>query len=247
MEAPGLEHGIFALSFLLVKFTRNFAYTCDIFRQRRNYIRSGRVEDEIEILQNKPRNIDEGTVFGGKRTKTARSQGKKIQITIEQDKSSWIKALSLEPDKNKQCNLAICLMHMNRISEAKSLLQDVKASSGTQQMDESYSKSYGRALEMLIQVESQPMDRSLKEATVFLSRNEDNISGYMETRRLPYAHWEGKMLVSVFQKAEGELEIIDRTRSRFCMEEMYVSSAASRKHSEALFTQPRRDPMRGGR
>ena len=52
--------------------------------------RSGRVEEEIEILQNKLRNIDEGTVFGGKRTKIARSQGKKIQITIEQEKSRWI-------------------------------------------------------------------------------------------------------------------------------------------------------------
>ncbi|KAF2318872.1 hypothetical protein GH714_011333 [Hevea brasiliensis] len=35
------------------------------------------------------------------------------------------KALSLEPDKNKRCNLAICLLHMNRIPEAKSLLQAV--------------------------------------------------------------------------------------------------------------------------
>ncbi|XP_038993287.1 protein POLLENLESS 3-like [Hibiscus syriacus] len=140
------------------------------------YKRSGRVDEEIEILQNKLRNSEEGTVFGGKKTKIARSQGKKIQITIEQEKSrilgnlAWAylqqhnygiaeqhyrKALSLESDKNKQCNLAICLMHMNRISEAKSLLQDVKASAGTEEMDESYLKSYERAMEMLAQVESQ--------------------------------------------------------------------------------------------
>lgn len=52
--------------------------------------RSGRVEEEIEMLQNKLRNIEGGTVFGGKRTKIARSQGKKIQITIEQEKSRWM-------------------------------------------------------------------------------------------------------------------------------------------------------------
>lgn len=51
--------------------------------------RSGRVDEEIEILQNKLRNIEEGTIFGGKKTKIARSQGKKIQITIEQEKSRW--------------------------------------------------------------------------------------------------------------------------------------------------------------
>ncbi|XWS20720.1 hypothetical protein CRYUN_Cryun31cG0126900 [Craigia yunnanensis] len=208
------------------------------------YKRSGRVEEEIAILHNKLRNLDEGTVFGGKRTKIARSQGKKIQITIEQEKSrilgnlAWAylqqhnygiaeqhyrKALFLEPDKNKRCNLAICLMHMNRISEAKSLLQDVKASSGNEQMDESYSKSYERALEMLIQEESQSMlepvaheqdkgretrgsstsyrDKSLKEASVFLPRDEDNIPGFMDRRRLPYAHWQGKTL-SDEQKGE---------------------------------------------
>lgn len=39
------------------------------------------------MLQCKLRQIEEGTVFGGKRTKAARSQGKKVQITIEQEKS----------------------------------------------------------------------------------------------------------------------------------------------------------------
>ncbi|KAL4282017.1 hypothetical protein GQ457_03G043200 [Hibiscus cannabinus] len=195
------------------------------------YKRSGRVDEEIEILHNRLRNIEEGTVFGGKKTKVARSQGKKIQITIEQEKSrilgnlAWAylqqhnygiaeqhyrKALSLEPDKNKQCNLAICLMHMNRIDEAKSQLQDVKASAGAEEMDESYSKSYERAMEMLMQVESQSKlepvvaqepdkgketqrcsmshrDRSLKEASIFLPRNEDNSPWCMDRRRLPHA------------------------------------------------------------
>ncbi|XVF86130.1 hypothetical protein PTKIN_Ptkin18bG0016000 [Pterospermum kingtungense] len=227
------------------------------------YKRSGRVEEEIEILQTKLKKIDQGTVFGGKRTKIARSQGKKIQMTIEQEKSrilgnlAWAylqqhnygiaerhyrKALLLEPDKNKQCNLAICLMHMNRLSEAKLLLEDVKASSGNEEMDESYSKSYERAVEMLLQSEpaadkgSWDGRRSLKEASFFLPRNEDNI---------PYTtHWQGKMVSDVQctpnggkSPCEGPMSV-NSTGSAH--KKIYANSAASRKTSEALFTQPRR-------
>jgi hypothetical protein len=73
------------------------------------------------------------------------------------------KALSLEPDKNKQCNLALCLMHMNRLAEAKSLLQAVKASSGNRPMDESYAKSFERALQMLTELESHSVLNPIKQ------------------------------------------------------------------------------------
>ncbi|XP_057970259.1 protein POLLENLESS 3 [Malania oleifera] len=137
------------------------------------YKRSGRLGEQIELLEYKLKRIEEGIAFGGKRTKTARSQGKKIQITIEQEKSrllgnlAWAylqqnsyitaerlyrKALSLEPDKNKECNLAICWMHLNRIAEAKSLLQSIKASSGDGLMDESYAKSFERASQILTEL-----------------------------------------------------------------------------------------------
>lgn len=49
--------------------------------------RAGRIEEEIEMLQSKLKHIDEGIAFGGRRTKTARSQGKKVQITVEQERS----------------------------------------------------------------------------------------------------------------------------------------------------------------
>ncbi|KDP34921.1 hypothetical protein JCGZ_09209 [Jatropha curcas] len=148
------------------------------------YKRSGRVEEEIEMLQRRLKNIEEGIAFGGKRTKTARSQGRKVQITIEQERSrilgnlAWAylqhhdyglaeqhyrKALLLEPDKNKQCNLAICLMHMNRIPEAKSLIQAVKASCRGKQMDESYAKSFERAVEILAELESKSMLKPAEE------------------------------------------------------------------------------------
>lgn len=139
------------------------------------YKRSGRIEEEIDMLQCKLKQIEEGTVFGGKRTKAARSQGKKVQITIEQEKSrvlgnlAWAflqldnvyvaeeyyrKALSLESDNNKKCNLAICLILTNRLTEAKSLLQSVRASSGGKPMEESYAKSFERACHMLAEKES---------------------------------------------------------------------------------------------
>ncbi|OAY31582.1 protein POLLENLESS 3 [Manihot esculenta] len=148
------------------------------------YKRSGRIEEEIEMLHLKLKNIEEGIAFGGKRTKTARSQGKKIQITVEQERSrilgnlAWAylqhhdyglaeqyyrKALSLEPDKNKQCNLAICLMHMNRIPEAKSLLQAVSDSCGSKQMDDSYAKSFERAVDILTELESKSVLKPAEE------------------------------------------------------------------------------------
>lgn len=43
---------------------------------------------------------------------------------------------------------------MNRMTEAKSLLQAVKASAGNKQMDESYGKSFDRAVHMLTELES---------------------------------------------------------------------------------------------
>ncbi|KAJ8758551.1 hypothetical protein K2173_000272 [Erythroxylum novogranatense] len=186
------------------------------------YKRSGRIEEEIEILQQKLKDIEEGVAFGGKRTKTARSQGKKIQITVEQEQArilgnlAWAylqhhnyglaeqhyrKALSLEPDKNKQCNLAICLMHMNRFQEAKSLLQLVKVSCGNKGMDESYAKSYERASKMLDDLELTlelnsvehdadnknslplPISRKLKEDTNSNSESQHFVCGYLNSRR----------------------------------------------------------------
>lgn len=50
--------------------------------------RSGRIEEEIQMLQLKLKRI-EGIPFGGRRTKIARSQGKKVQITVQQEISRW--------------------------------------------------------------------------------------------------------------------------------------------------------------
>lgn len=72
-------------------------------------------------------------------------------------KSIWFccdrNALSLEPDNNKLCNLATCLIRMDRILEAKSLLEEVRQSLGHQWEDEPFRKSFERANEMLAERE----------------------------------------------------------------------------------------------
>jgi len=45
-----------------------------------------KIEEEIEMLQCKLKNIEKGIAFSGKKTKTARSQGRKIQITVEHER-----------------------------------------------------------------------------------------------------------------------------------------------------------------
>lgn len=72
------------------------------------------------------------------------------------------KALSLEPDKNMQCNLAICLMHLNKMAEAKLLLQSVTTSCENGQIDDSFSRAFDRATQLLRELES---DCSLKIVT----------------------------------------------------------------------------------
>lgn len=47
----------------------------------------GRVEEQIELLKQKLRMIFQGEAFNGKHTKTARSHGRKFQVTIKQETS----------------------------------------------------------------------------------------------------------------------------------------------------------------
>lgn len=70
----------------------------------------------------------------------------------------------MEPDKNKQCNLAICLMRMGRIPEAKSLIDSVRDSSAESEAgDEPFSKSYERAVEMLAEMASENPEGGLSD------------------------------------------------------------------------------------
>lgn len=47
--------------------------------------RCGRLDDQIDLLKHKLHLIHQGMAFNGKRTKTARSQGRKFQVSVEQE------------------------------------------------------------------------------------------------------------------------------------------------------------------
>ncbi|KAK6279192.1 hypothetical protein POUND7_019459 [Theobroma cacao] len=110
------------------------------------YKKCGRIDEQIQLLKQKLRMIYEGEAFNGKPTKTARSHGKKFQVTIKQETSrilgnlGWAymqqenylaaeavyrKAQIIDPDANKACNLCQCLIKQARYLEAESVLEYV--------------------------------------------------------------------------------------------------------------------------
>ncbi|KAG2316463.1 hypothetical protein Bca52824_019585 [Brassica carinata] len=110
------------------------------------YKKCGRMEEQVELLKRKLRRIYQGVAFNGKPTKTARSHGKKIQVTVQQEISrllgnlGWAymqeakylsaeavyrKAQIVEPDANKSCNLAMCLIKQGRFEEGRLVLDNV--------------------------------------------------------------------------------------------------------------------------
>nr|GMC57429.1 protein POLLENLESS 3-LIKE 2 [Ipomoea batatas] len=140
------------------------------------YKRCGRLDDQIALLRHKLFMIQQGLAFNGKRTKTARSQGKKFQVSVDQEatrllgnlgwalmqQSNYIeaedayrRALAIAADNNKMCNLGICLMQQGRVREAKETLRRVKpaVSDGPRGVD-SHLKAYERAQQMLQDLES---------------------------------------------------------------------------------------------
>ncbi|CAN4120729.1 unnamed protein product [Withania somnifera] len=110
------------------------------------YKKCRKLEEQIELLKQKLRMIYQGEAFNGKPTKTARSHGRKFQVTIKQETSrilgnlGWAymqqsnyaaaeivyrKAQQIDPDTNKACNLCTCLLKQARYIEARSVLEDV--------------------------------------------------------------------------------------------------------------------------
>ncbi|KAK7262977.1 hypothetical protein RJT34_30560 [Clitoria ternatea] len=147
------------------------------------YKRCGRLDDQIALLKHKLYLIQQGLAFNGKRTKTARSQGKKFQVSVEQEatrllgnlgwalmqqnnyieaEEAYRRALSIAPDNNKMCNLGICLMKQGRIGEAKETLYRVKPAvvDGPRGSD-SHLKAYERAQQMLKDLESDMMNKGV--------------------------------------------------------------------------------------
>ncbi|KAK1309345.1 hypothetical protein QJS10_CPA09g00751 [Acorus calamus] len=72
------------------------------------------------------------------------------------------KSLSMESDPNKQCNLAICLLQAGKVTEAKSLLQEIRPSSMDISKTESFAKSFRRASRLLAEFESRSVSASAR-------------------------------------------------------------------------------------
>ncbi|KZV39537.1 hypothetical protein F511_32705 [Dorcoceras hygrometricum] len=220
------------------------------------YKKSGRIEEEIEMLKLKLKQIEDGTAYGGQRMKMARSQGKKVQMTVERDFSrllgnlAWAymqlkdfksaeehyrKALSIEPDKNKQCNLAICLMHMDKLTEAKFLLQATGISSDTGHTDEPYVKSYERASEMLVELEALDVVEPVKQKDISLSFKNMYACAFTE---FPYE----KMSDFDWKTKQHHEYNVTQEETDSVLKPVYGSPFYNGKIPKVPFTQPRRCP-----
>ncbi|XP_021274329.1 protein SULFUR DEFICIENCY-INDUCED 1 isoform X2 [Herrania umbratica] len=99
-----------------------------------------------ESLDNVLIDLYKGEIFNGKPTKTARSHGKKFQVSVKQETSrllgnlGWAymqkpnyltaevvyrKAQMIDPDANKACNLGLCLIKQGRYDDARSVLGEI--------------------------------------------------------------------------------------------------------------------------
>nr|GME03505.1 protein SULFUR DEFICIENCY-INDUCED 1-like [Ipomoea batatas] len=110
------------------------------------YKKCGQLDEQIQLLKQKLQMIYQGEAFNGKPTKTARSHGKKFQVTIKQETTRilgilvWAymqqmkyaaaeivyrKAQEIDPDANKACNLCLCLIKQVKYKEARYVLDGV--------------------------------------------------------------------------------------------------------------------------
>ncbi|XP_074267536.1 protein SULFUR DEFICIENCY-INDUCED 1-like [Silene latifolia] len=175
------------------------------------YKKCGKVDEQIELLRQKLRMIYQGEAFNGKPTKTARSHGKKFQVSIQQEmsrilgnlgwaymqKTNYIaaevvyrKAQMIDPDANKACNLGLCLIKQARYEEARSVLEKVIWADypGSEDI-----RTRNRAEELLLDLESrQPpplmsniMDLQMEDEFVNGLEELESKWGPLRPRRLP--------------------------------------------------------------
>ncbi|KAJ1298645.1 hypothetical protein BS78_01G469500 [Paspalum vaginatum] len=140
------------------------------------YKASGRTKEEIELLKDKLRKIYLGEAFHGRTTKRARSHGRKIHVSVKQETSrvlgnlAWAymqqrnfmaaevvyrKAQMIDPDANKACNLALCLIEQSRLADAELVLTDVLAGKYRQAHDAQDVKIVRKVEELLARIMAQ--------------------------------------------------------------------------------------------
>ncbi|KAK8963016.1 hypothetical protein KSP40_PGU004844 [Platanthera guangdongensis] len=148
-------------------------------------LRSRCSDQSQESLDNILLDLYKGLAFNGKRTKTARSQGRKFQVSIEQEatrllgnlgwalmqkdnyvdaEAAYREALMIGPDNNKMCNLGICLMKQGRVAEANVTLKQVSPATPGDGFcgGDSHLKAFDRAQEMLHGLETKMENNPVK-------------------------------------------------------------------------------------
>ncbi|XP_009774841.1 protein SULFUR DEFICIENCY-INDUCED 1 [Nicotiana tabacum] len=134
----------------------------------------GKVDEQIALLKQKLRQIYQGQVFNGKPTKTARSHGKKFQVSVGQETArvlgnlGWAymqngnfmaaevvykKAQMIDADSNKACNLAHCLIKQARYDEGRDILENVWRGNYAGSDDP---KTRNRVEELVLELDSRP-------------------------------------------------------------------------------------------
>ncbi|XP_022758626.1 protein SULFUR DEFICIENCY-INDUCED 1-like [Durio zibethinus] len=173
------------------------------------YKKCGKVDEQIGLLKRKLRLIYQGEIFNGKPTKTARSHGKKFQVSVKQEtsrllgnlgwaymqKSNYLtaevvyrKAQMIDPDANKACNLGLCLIKQGRYDDARSVLEDILQDKlpGSEDI-----KARNRAEELLMELKAFQPPMELSD---ILGLDDDFVNGIellvnewapLRTKRLP--------------------------------------------------------------
>lgn len=132
----------------------------------------GKVDEQIALLKQKLSQIYQGQVFNGKPSKTARSHGKKFQVSVRQETArilgnlGWAytqkgnfmaaevvykKAQIIDADSNKACNLIHCLIRQARYDEARNILENVWRGNYAGSEDP---KTRNRVEELLVELDS---------------------------------------------------------------------------------------------
>ncbi|KAL4383968.1 hypothetical protein GQ457_15G014490 [Hibiscus cannabinus] len=157
------------------------------------YKKCGRVDEQIDLIKRKLRLIYQGEIFNGKPTKTARSHGKKFQVSVQQEtsrllgnlgwayikKSNYLtaevvyrKAQMIDPDANKACNLGFCLIKQGRYDEARRVLEETLRGEvpGSEDI-----RARNRAAELLMEIKA--FEPAESEIADILGLDDDFVTG----------------------------------------------------------------------
>uniref|UniRef100_A0ACD5WVC6 Uncharacterized protein n=1 Tax=Avena sativa TaxID=4498 RepID=A0ACD5WVC6_AVESA len=209
------------------------------------YKKCGRTKEQIEMLTVKLRMVDEDLASGRWKTKLSKSHGRVVYLSLRDEKArllgnlAWAymqsenyeeaemlyrQALSIEADYNKECNLAICLMKIGKVAQAKYLLQSIPCNSN----DENHVRSLARATEVLREIESQALPSPITQ----MKSKDSRISFATDVENLEYLH---PQILSSTQVNDEEPRVSDSADAEGCNSQALPSPITQLKRKEPQF------------